>query len=116
MERNKRKNTVDINVDYFEAIVAKSGKGNSAFGKWLGYGDSFVCNVKKRKTTSESTAKYICAMCNADYERLVIPEKSQEPEQEEKKPLYADDKTLSGIIETLMRIEKKLDELYAELH
>lgn len=49
-------------------------------------------------------------MCDADYNQLVLPEKVEQPE--EPKPLYADDKTLSGIIETLMRIEKKLDDLH----
>lgn len=100
--------TVSINVDYLETIIAKSGKNDSEFGVWLGFSRGYISFAKKKKSLRMSTVKSICAMCDADYNRLVLPvEQPEEP-----KPLYADDKTLKGIVETLMRIEKKLDDLH----
>lgn len=103
---------VGINVNYLLAIIEKSGKTETEFGMWLGFSRGYITHVKKAGLMRMSTVKSICAMCDADFNRLVLP--VEQPEGQ--KPLYADDKTLSGIIETLMRIEKKLDALYDEFH
>lgn len=105
---------VNINVYYLEAVIAKSGKSDSEFGQSLGFSRGYVTSVEKSKQMRLATAKSLCLMHDADYNKLVLPEKVEQPEGP--KPLYADDKTLSGIIETLMRIEKKLDRLYDEFH
>lgn len=111
----KRENTtVDINVDYLDAIIAKTGQTDTDFGVWIGKSHSYISSVKAKGTAPVSVAKLICTLCKADYNRLVIPKKEEVPANQ--KPLYSDDKTLAGIIETLMRIEKKLNALYDELN
>ena len=110
MSKINTRNTVTINVNYLKTIIANTGKNDVEFSEWIGYCRSYICSVKKSRAMRVSTAKSICAMCDADYNQLVLPEKVEQPE--EPKPLYADDKTLSGIVETLMRIEKKLDDLH----
>ena len=99
---------VGINVNYLLAIIEKSGKTETEFGMWLGFSRGYITHVKKAGLMRMSTVKSICAMCDADFNRLVLP--VEQPEGP--KPLYADDKTLKGIVETLMRIEKKLDDLH----
>ena len=59
-----------------------------------------------RGIAKKATVSLICRICECDYARLT----KQEP-----KPLLADDKTINALVNTMIRIENKLDELLAEL-
>ena len=72
---------VEINLDYLETIMAKSGLNKKDFWEKLGRSDTMMWNVKKHKTLSPLLAKLICNVYDAEYDRLVIDEKPSEAAQ-----------------------------------
>ena len=100
---------IEINKTYLKEIVKKTGMRQVDFSNAIGQGDKFIMNALARKKMRKPTAELICRLYGADYTKLTTPE------SEEKKLLYADDKSLSALVNTMIRIEQKLDRLLAEL-
>ena len=98
---------VQIDVPYLKSLVKNMDMTHKQFGDFIGQGEHFMKNAVYRGVVRKSTVQLICRLCECDYARLT--------KQEQPKPLLADDKTIDAIVNTLIRIEDKLDELLAEL-
>lgn len=101
---------ISINSSYLKEIVKKTGMTQKKFSAAIGQGEKCIPNAINRGTIRKQTAELICRLYGADFEKLTTPE------PEERTPLYSDDKSVAVLVNTLIRIEQKLDMLIAELH
>lgn len=104
---SKSVDMVKINTDYLLFIVAKTGLSQKAFGLYVGQGDTLISNALARGKIKRRIAEFICKQTNSDYSRLVIA--NDEPEKAQ--PLMADDKSIAAIVNALISMDKKIDDI-----
>lgn len=107
-------NKVLIDKEYFRNAYRNSGLTRQEFGETVGKTASFIHNTLDRGYMMLPVAKLLCKTYDLDIDKLILHVESPKP-IEEPKPLMSDDKTLSALVETLNRVEKKLDFLFSEL-
>lgn len=103
----KCNNMVKINTDYLLLIVAKSGLAQAKFGLYVGQGESLIANALFRGKMKRHVAEFICKQTNSDYSKLVVVD----PEPEKAQPLMADDKSIAAIVNALISMDKKIDDI-----
>ena len=83
----------------------------AALSASIGRTNSFVQKAFERGYMQIAAAELLCKIHGFDIDKLCP--KPKEPDKP--KVLMSDDKTLQALVETLMRIEKKVDRIYQEL-
>lgn len=107
----KTKTKVTINKDYMREIIKKAGLTQKDFAESIGRTQKYISNSLSRGYMQLVVANLICKLYDANID-LLCP---KPVEQQEAKFLMSDDKTLTALVESLNRIEKKLDVLFSEL-
>lgn len=102
-------NYVQIDVAYLKDLAKKMDMSYVEFGRYIGQGDSFMSNAVNLGRARKATIDLICRLCDdCDYAKLTYQDKPPQP-------LLADDKAITAMVNTMIRIEAKLDRLLAEL-
>lgn len=94
--------SVKINKEYLREIAQRANVTLKDMSNSLGRGDSFISKSLNRGVMQVQAAKLLCRMYGANFESLVIQNKPQI-------------KTDDSMIETLKRIENKVDFLISQL-
>lgn len=102
---------VTINKEYLREIIKKSGLTQKDFSESIGRTPKYITNSLSRVYMQLVAANLICKLYDGNV-NLLCP---KPVEQQEAKFLMSDDKTLSALVESLNRIEKKTDFLLYEL-
>lgn len=97
---------VTINKDYLREIIKKSGLTQKDFAESIGRSPKYITNALSRGYVQLAVANLICKLYDANV-NLLCPKPVEQ--QQEAKFLMSDDKTLTALVESLYRIEKKLD-------
>ena len=97
---------VTINKDYLREIIKKSGLTQKDFAGSIGRTPKYISNSLSRGYMQSVAANLICKLYDANV-NLLCPKPVEQ--QQEAKFLMSDDKTLTALVESLNRIEKKLD-------
>lgn len=104
---------VKIDVDMVERYMALHNLTKGEFSQKMGHTRSWWCGiVKYGGYIMPAKAKLMCNLMGMDYNKLVIPEHttSNALPQSEKHPLYADDESIQGLVNSMTRIEKMIGE------
>ena len=107
----KTNTNVTINKDYLREIIKKAGLTQKDFAESIGRTSKYISNSLTRGYMQLVVANLICKLYDANID-LLCP---KTVEQQEAKFLMSDDKTLSALVESLNRIEKKIDVFLSEL-
>lgn len=102
----KTNTNVTINKDYLREIIKKAGITQKDFAESIGRTPKYISNSLSRGYIQLVAAKLICKLYDANV-NLLCPKPVEQ--QQEAKVLMSDDKTLTALVESLNRIEKKLD-------
>lgn len=108
----KVNNNVTINKDYLREIIKKSGLTQKDFAESIGRSEKFITNSLSRGYMQLVAANLICKLYDANVNLLCPKPIEDHPES---KVLMSDDKTLTALVESLNRIEKKIDVFLSEL-
>lgn len=108
----KVNNNVTINKDYLREIIRKSGLTQKDFAESIGRSEKFITNSLSRGYMQLVAANLICKLYDANVNLLCPKPIEDHPES---KVLMSDDKTLTALVESLNRIEKKIDVFLSEL-
>lgn len=116
MEKKQRKlSNVLIDTDYLRQIIKANSKSVKEFAESLGRSDGYLDNCLRRGYMQTPVVKLMQRMYDIDIDKLVPPPKETETTEvtsvEEPKVLLSDDETLKALVNTLIRVEKKLDKL-----
>lgn len=107
----KSNNNVTINKDYLREIIKKAGLTQKDFSESIGRTPKYISKSLSRGYMQLVVANLICKLYDANIDLLC-----QKPvEQQEAKFWISDDKTLTALLESLNRIEKKIDVFLSEL-
>ena len=93
---------VECNVDYLKQIIRKTGMKQKEFSIFIGQSESFAANTLYRKSIKRSTADLICRITSSDINKLLVCEP---------KPLMADDKSMNALVNSIIRMEEKIDRI-----
>ena len=107
----KSNNNVTINKDYLREIIKKAGLTQKDFSESIGRTPKYIANSLTRGYMHLVVANLICKLYDVNID-LLCP---KPVEQQEAKFLMSDDKTLAALVESLNRIEKKIDVFLSEL-
>ena len=97
---------VTINKDYLREIIKKSGLTQKDFAESIGRSQKYITNALSRGYVQLAVANLICKLYDSNV-NLLCPKPVEQ--QQEAKFLMSDDKTLTALVESLYRIEKKID-------
>lgn len=119
MEKKQRKlSNVLIDTEYLRQIIRANCKSAKEFAESIGRSDGYLDNCLRRGYMQIPVVKLIQRMYDIDLDKLVPPPKETEVTEvtevtavEEPKVLLSDDETLKALVNTLIRVEKKLDKL-----
>lgn len=105
---------VKIDVYYVNRYLGKHLISKKEFSEMNGHSNAWWSSIEKKCNcmVAVNQAKLICTLTGLDYEKLVIPEKpitSNDHPQNEQKPLMADDESIQALVNSLNRIEQKMD-------
>lgn len=107
----KTTTNVTINKDYLREIIKKAGLTQKDFAESIGRTQKYISNSLSRGYMQLVVANLICKLYDANV-NLLCP---KPVEQQEARFLMSDDKTLTALVESLNRIEKKIDVFLSEL-
>ena len=108
----KTTTNVTINKDYLREIIKKAGLTQKDFAESIGRTQKYISNSISRGYMQLVVANLICKLYDANL-NLLCPKPVEQ--QQEAKFVMSDDKTLSALVESLNRIEKKIDVFLSEL-
>ena len=108
----KTNTNVTINKDYLREIIKKAGLTQKDFAESIGRTPKYITNSLARGYMQRVAANLICKLYDANINLLCPKPVEEHPEA---KVLMSDDKTLTALVESLNRIENKLDVLFSEL-
>ena len=108
----KTNTNVTINKDYLREIIKKAGLTQKDFAESIGRTQKYISNSLSRGYMQLVAANLICKLYDANVNLLCPKPIEDHPES---KVLMSDDKTLTALVESLNRIEKKLDFVFKEL-
>lgn len=103
---------VPIDKDYLRYILSKTGISKRALAATIGRTEGYIQNALDRGVMQILAAELLCKTHDFDIDRFCPKPK---PKQlDEPQALMSDDKTLKAFVETMMRIEQKLDRILKE--
>ena len=108
----KTNTNVTINKDYLREIIKKAGLTQKDFAESIGRTSKYISNSLTRGYMQLVVANLICKLYDANVNLLCPKPVEDHPEP---KVLMSDDKTLTALVESLNRIEKKLDFVFKKL-
>lgn len=108
----KTTTNVTINKDYLREIIKKAGLTQKDFAESIGRTQKYISNSLSRGYMQFVVANLICKLYDANIDLLCPKPIEDHPES---KVLMSDDKTLTALVESLNRIEKKIDVFLSEL-
>lgn len=108
----KTTTNVTINKDYLREIIKKAGLTQKDFAESIGRTQKYITNSLSRGYMQLAVANLICKLYDANVNLLCPKPIEDHPES---KVLMSDDKTLTVLVESLNRIEKKIDVFLSEL-
>lgn len=107
----KTNTNVTINKDYLREIIKKAGLTQKDFAESIGRTQKYISNSLSRGYMQLAAANLICKLYDSNIDLLCPKPVAEHPEA---KVLMSDDKTLTALVESLNRIEKKLNRLLAD--
>lgn len=108
----KRTNTnIAVDVEYFKQLFTNSGMTQAQFAATIGRTASYINNIITRGYIQKAAAILLCKQHGGEFELLCPPEHAKEAETEPKQPKSNEE----AFLETLIRIETKLDKLLEQL-
>lgn len=114
-----RSEKVKINVAMVERILSAHNLTLSEFSQKMGHGRTWWNGVKlKDGYTDVNKAKLLCHVLGVDYSKIVIPEPritSNANPCNEQKPLYADDESIQGLVNSINNIELAVKRLEIQM-
>lgn len=114
MEKKTRKlSNVLIDPEYLRQIIRTNSKSVKEFAESLGRSDGYIDNCLRRGYMQIPVVKLLQRMYDIDIDKLVPPPKetkvTEVTESKEAKVLLSDDETLTALVNSILRVEKKLD-------
>lgn len=103
-----RASMVRIDPEYVERYLERKNISHTDFCRRLGYSEHWWRGVRNKGgcRVKPNVARLICEMYSLDYEKLVVRD-----EPENKPTEDAVDESVHALVETLFRIETKIDKL-----
>lgn len=110
---------VKIDVDMVERHMALYSLTKGEFSQKMGRGKTWWHGIKKADGyMAVNAAKLMCLLLGMDYNKVVIPEPrimiSNSP-SEGQKPLYADDESIQGLVNSMNAIELTVKRLEVQM-
>ena len=100
---------VKIDVAMAEKIMAAHSLTMGEFSQKMGHGRTWWNGIKKNDGyMAVNQAKLLCHMLGVEYDKIVIPEpriNTNATPCNEQKPLYADDASIQGLVNSITNIE-----------
>lgn len=110
---------VKIDVEMAERYMALHSLTLSEFSQKMGHCRSWWNGIKKAEGYMPvNKAKLLCHMLGVDYSKIVIPEPcitANANPCNEQKPLYADDESIQGLVNSITNIELTVKRLEIQM-
>lgn len=113
----KAADKVKIDVALVEAFIAKKGITKGKFSESMGHNDNWWHGIRRSGQVTRNKAKLICSVLGMEFDQLVIHERTTSNAYpcNEQKPLYADDQSIQGIVNSLNRLENGMNRLEIQM-